>query len=60
MRGAYVAGCIKRGPTGFIGTNKSCAQETVRALVEDWDEGVLASPRCAPDTLPELVQDRRV
>ncbi|MDN5857121.1 MAG: FAD-dependent oxidoreductase [Pseudonocardia sp.] len=31
----YVAGWIKRGPTGFIGTNKSCSLETVRALVED-------------------------
>ena len=27
--GTYVAGWVKRGPTGFIGTNKSCAQETV-------------------------------
>ena len=25
VRGSYVAGWIKRGPTGFIGTNKSCA-----------------------------------
>ena len=31
----YVAGWIKRGPTGFIGTNKSCSLETVRALVTD-------------------------
>ena len=31
----YVAGWIKRGPTGFIGTNKSCSLETVRALVAD-------------------------
>ncbi len=29
VRGSYVAGWIKRGPTGFIGTNKSCALETV-------------------------------
>jgi ferredoxin--NADP+ reductase len=36
LPGTYVAGWIKRGPTGFIGTNRSCAQETVRALVEDW------------------------
>jgi ferredoxin--NADP+ reductase len=39
----YVTGWIKRGPTGFIGTNKSCAQETVRALVADYNAGVLAS-----------------
>ena len=30
VRGSYVAGWIKRGPTGFIGTNKSCAAQTVQ------------------------------
>jgi ferredoxin--NADP+ reductase len=39
VAGVYVAGWIKRGPTGFIGTNRSCALETVRALVEDWGAG---------------------
>jgi ferredoxin--NADP+ reductase len=38
----YVAGWIKRGPSGFIGTNRTCAQETIRSLVEDWDAGRLA------------------
>ncbi|UCZ59130.1 FAD-dependent oxidoreductase [Mycolicibacterium phocaicum] len=38
----YVTGWIKRGPTGFIGTNKSCAQETVRALVADYNAGLFA------------------
>lgn len=38
----YVAGWIKRGPTGFIGTNKRCARETVEALVEDYNAGVLS------------------
>ncbi|MGX1773724.1 FAD-dependent oxidoreductase [Nocardia brasiliensis] len=33
--GAYVAGWIKRGPTGFLGTNKSCSQETVSVLLAD-------------------------
>lgn len=41
VRGAYVTGWIKRGPTGFIGTNKSCAQETVRSLVDDHNAGKL-------------------
>ncbi|WP_376771573.1 FAD-dependent oxidoreductase [Actinomadura alba] len=31
----YVAGWIKRGPTGVVGTNKSDAAETVRALLAD-------------------------
>ncbi|MFE0103482.1 FAD-dependent oxidoreductase [Streptomyces sp. NPDC059009] len=43
--GVYVAGWIKRGSTGFIGTNKSCAQETVAALLDDFEAGRLtASP----------------
>jgi ferredoxin--NADP+ reductase len=31
----YVVGWLKRGPTGVIGTNKSDATETVRALLAD-------------------------
>jgi ferredoxin--NADP+ reductase len=37
--GVYVAGWIKRGPTGYIGTNKSCARETVRTLIDDFNAG---------------------
>jgi ferredoxin--NADP+ reductase len=33
--GEYVAGWIKRGPTGVIGTNRPCAKETVISLLED-------------------------
>lgn len=33
--GEYVSGWIKRGPTGVIGTNRPCAKETVRSLLED-------------------------
>lgn len=33
--GEYVAGWIKRGPTGVIGTNRSDAKETVTALLAD-------------------------
>jgi len=33
--GEYVAGWIKRGPTGVIGTNRPCAKETVLSLLED-------------------------
>ncbi len=35
LRGQYVAGWLKRGPTGVIGTNKSDAAETVRSLLAD-------------------------
>ncbi|AJT62400.3 NADPH-ferredoxin reductase FprA [Streptomyces lydicus] len=33
--GVYVAGWIKRGPTGVIGTNRPCAKETTASLLED-------------------------
>jgi ferredoxin--NADP+ reductase len=39
--GAYVAGWIKRGPTGIIGTNKKCARDTVRSLLADAAAGRL-------------------
>ncbi|MFZ3468627.1 FAD-dependent oxidoreductase [Streptomyces sp. 4.24] len=33
--GEYVAGWIKRGPTGVIGTNRPCAKETASSLLQD-------------------------
>jgi ferredoxin/flavodoxin---NADP+ reductase len=39
LPGEYVAGWLKRGPTGVIGTNKSDAAETVRSLLEDFAPG---------------------
>jgi ferredoxin--NADP+ reductase len=39
--GAYVVGWIKRGPRGFIGSNKTCARETVDALLADANAGLL-------------------
>lgn len=39
--GTYVVGWIKRGPRGFIGTNKTCARETVNSLLEDVTTGVI-------------------
>ena len=42
--GRYVAGWIKRGPQGVIGTNKADAGETVGALLEDLAAGRLPQP----------------
>ncbi|MEU2351335.1 NADP oxidoreductase [Modestobacter sp. NPDC049651] len=39
--GEYVAGWIKRGPTGVVGTNKHDARETVAALLADAGAGRL-------------------
>ena len=57
--GAYVTGWIKRGPTGFIGTNKSCAMQTVAALVDDFNAGLLDNPRARPVALAKLVRARQ-
>lgn len=48
VRGTYVTGWIKRGPSGYIGTNKSCAQSTVLNLVSDFNKGVLPDIELAP------------
>ncbi|MFD9138579.1 FAD-dependent oxidoreductase [Streptomyces bottropensis] len=50
--GEYVAGWIKRGPTGVIGTNRPCAKETVTSLLLDAPE--LASGRVPDDPVAAL------
>jgi ferredoxin--NADP+ reductase len=59
VRGSYVAGWIKRGPTGFIGTNKSCAAQTVHNLVADYNHGLLSDPAGKPAALEKLVRGRQ-
>jgi ferredoxin--NADP+ reductase len=39
LPGEYVAGWLKRGPTGVVGTNKSDAAGTVRSLLADLATG---------------------
>ncbi|GLW98032.1 FAD-dependent oxidoreductase [Microtetraspora sp. NBRC 16547] len=50
----YVAGWLKRGPTGVIGTNKSDAAETVRTLLAE------AAPGTAGTKLDDLLNARGV
>jgi ferredoxin--NADP+ reductase len=42
--GEYVAGWIKRGPSGVIGTNKKDAQDTVDKILQDAAAGRLNEP----------------
>ncbi|MBW8481385.1 FAD-dependent oxidoreductase [Actinomadura parmotrematis] len=56
LPGVYAAGWIKRGPTGFLGTNKSCAQETVRHLLDDH---AATGPLPAPAELERLLKGLR-
>lgn len=40
--GLYATGWVKRGPVGLIGSTKSDAQETITALAEDAQAGILS------------------
>ena len=44
MPGLYVAGWIKRGPSGIIGTNKKDATATVASLLADAADTLRAGP----------------
>ena len=44
VSGVYVAGWIKRGPSGVIGTNKPDAVETVNSMVADLAQGAHWQP----------------
>jgi ferredoxin/flavodoxin---NADP+ reductase len=61
LPGEYVAGWLKRGPTGVIGTNKSDAAQTVRALLADLAGGPgpqdVQLPRAGLLRFPEPVAD---
>jgi ferredoxin--NADP+ reductase len=61
LPGEYVAGWLKRGPTGVIGTNKSDAAETVRALLADLAGGPgpddVQLPRAGLLRYPEAVPE---
>jgi ferredoxin--NADP+ reductase len=57
--GVYVAGWIKRGPTGVIGTNKRDARETVAALLAD-AAALPPAPVRDPDGLAHLLAQRGV
>ncbi|MET0816201.1 MAG: FAD-dependent oxidoreductase [Solirubrobacteraceae bacterium] len=46
--GQYVAGWIKRGPSGVIGTNKKCASESTALIAADADAGTLPEPALEP------------
>jgi ferredoxin--NADP+ reductase len=55
--GEYVAGWIKRGPTGVIGSNRSDAAETVRSLLADSEALTRESD---PQSLLDLLETRGV
>jgi len=57
----YVAGWIKRGPSGVVGTNKPDAIATVRLMLEDAGAiGADAAPLAAEDSTPALLEEKGV
>lgn len=59
VAGEYVAGWIKRGPTGVIGTNKADAMETVESLLAD-KLPTLDPADAAPEAIDRLLAERGV
>ena len=60
LPGTYVAGWIKRGPSGVIGTNKKCAADTVTGLLEDLEAGkVPAHDVPAPADVEARLRERQ-
>jgi ferredoxin/flavodoxin---NADP+ reductase len=56
--GVYVTGWIKRGPHGVIGTNRTCAQQTVDRMWDDYDSGLLNRPVSGRAELMALLEER--
>ncbi|XP_072961766.1 NADPH:adrenodoxin oxidoreductase, mitochondrial [Typha angustifolia] len=63
-QGLYVAGWLKRGPTGIIATNLYCAEETVSTILEDVRNGLLTSVsgshKAGRQGLLQILQDKNV
>ncbi|KAF4407808.1 FAD-dependent oxidoreductase [Streptomyces lycii] len=57
--GTYVVGWIKRGPSGGIGANRTCAAETVGTLLADAVAGALPAPAGGAKAFRRLVRRRR-
>ncbi len=61
VRGEYVVGWAKRGPTGVIGTNKPDSIESVNSMFEDLQKGKLQGCEDPnPDAVVALLKERGV
>ncbi|MGW0701170.1 FAD-dependent oxidoreductase [Streptomyces sp. NPDC002867] len=56
--GTYVVGWIKRGPSGGIGANRTCAAETIGTLLADAVAGSLPTPTAPPKAFHRLARRR--
>ena len=61
VEGEYVAGWIKRGPSGVIGTNKADAVESVTKLLEDFEDAELVADEAkTPEAVTALLKGKGV
>ncbi|MGI9627113.1 MAG: FAD-dependent oxidoreductase [Longimicrobiales bacterium] len=60
LRGEYVVGWAKRGPSGVIGTNKADASGTVGLMMEDWEAGDVLTPAAGATDARQLLDERDV
>eukprot|EP00892_Ulva_mutabilis_P012202 jgi/Ulvmu1/9354/UM050_0106.1 len=58
VEGVYVAGWLKRGPQGIIGTNLVDAEQTARCMVEDL--GSLPVPPSGQEDMANVLQSKGV
>ncbi|KAA9157302.1 4Fe-4S dicluster domain-containing protein [Amycolatopsis acidicola] len=58
VAGVYCTGWVKRGPTGVIGSNKVCAEESVAGLLEDFVSGRLVKPLHTREEFAALMAGR--
>ncbi|MEU6697156.1 FAD-dependent oxidoreductase [Pseudonocardia sp. NPDC046786] len=59
LRGSYVAGWIKRGPTGVIGTNKADGAETAASVLADLPD-LGTPPRPGGDAVLDRLRDHGI
>jgi ferredoxin--NADP+ reductase len=59
LNGVYTTGWIKRGPSGVIGTNRKCAEQTVQAVLDDHAAGKLGATLVDPAGLDALIAARQ-
>ncbi|HEY4319746.1 MAG TPA: NAD(P)-binding protein [Gemmatimonadales bacterium] len=60
VRGVYATGWIKRGPHGIIGTNKTCAAETVDHLLADAVTGRITPAEGSAEEFDALMRERGI
>jgi ferredoxin/flavodoxin---NADP+ reductase len=61
VKGEYVAGWIKRGPSGVVGTNKACASDTVKVLVAEQESlPTISADNAKPEAVTKLLENKGV